>query len=148
MNNIVYGGDLMLFVASGETVNPLAFSNSAKLSISTATREITTKDSGNFVEKALNRSDWNVSSDGLMSYSISGATQQNIDNLFDLMMSRELINVSFGEKTGTSPSWTVNASKSRYSGQGYITSLELNASDNDSATYSITIEGSGTLKLS
>jgi hypothetical protein len=41
-SKIIYGGDMMLFVAS----KPVAFSTAAKLDISLKTRDIGSKDSG------------------------------------------------------------------------------------------------------
>ena len=50
-NKINYGGDIMLFI-EGE---PMAFSSAAKLDISLATRDIGSKDSGYWEEKAASK---------------------------------------------------------------------------------------------
>lgn len=142
---LIYGGDMMLFVGSGATKNPLAFSTSAKLAISTSMKDATSKDSGIYTEKFAGRLDWNCSTDGLMSYTISGATQ-SIDDIYALMLSRTPINVVFASKTGSVPAWTVDASKKTFTGMGFIASMDMNAAL-DEATYSIKIDGSGPLTL-
>lgn len=142
---LVYGGDLMLFASSGATVAPLAFSQSAKLSISMDTREISSKDStGDFKDYASGKFGWTVSSDALVNFAATGTTN-SVDDLYTMMINKTLVNIAFGQKTGTSPSWTVNTNKKRYTGQAYITSIDLNASDNDNATYSINLQGTGAL---
>jgi len=140
----------MLFIGSGTSKLPFAFSTIAKLSISMATKEATSKDSGIYNEKVAGRLDWNMSTDGLLSYSLAvdDTARNSIDEIYTLMIAREPINVIFASKTGTTPDWTVDATagKKSFTGKGFITSLEQNA-DNDSATYSISIEGTGALTM-
>ena len=151
-SNIIYGGDLILFMGSGTAKLPVAFSTSAKLSISMSTKDVTSKDSGYNTDKIAGRLDWNMSTDGLLSYALAvdDALQTSIDELYVLMLARKSINIVFATKSGASPDWTVSAvavaGKKSFTGKGFITSIEQNA-DNDSATYSITIEGTGALTL-
>ena len=146
-DKLVYGGDLMLFLATGATVMALAFSTSAKLAISMDTREISSKDStGDFKDYAAGKFGWTVSSDALVNYSSTGNTN-SVDELYTMMISKSLVNIAFASKAGTStsPSWTVSTTSKKYTGQAYITSIDLNASDNDNATYSINLQGTGAL---
>lgn len=147
MSNVIFGGDLMLFVGTGTTKQPLAYSTSAKLSVSLKTREISSKDSsGYFTEKSAGKFDWNASTDGLISYDVTGATS-SIDVVYEYMLTRKPINLIFANKSGSTPYWSVDSSKKNFSGQALITSIDMNASDNDNATYSISLEGTGELKL-
>lgn len=144
-DKLIYGGDLMLFMATGATVMPLAFSTSAKLSISMDTREISSKDStGDFKNYAAGKFGWSVSTDGLVNYTSTGNTN-SVNELYTMMINKQLVSIAFASKTGTSPSWTVDTSKTRYTGQALITSIDLNAGDNDNATYSINLQGTGAL---
>jgi len=136
---------MVLFVGSGSTKLPVAFSNTTKLSISTSAINATTKDSGIFNEKFPGHLDWNMSTDGLMSYTVSGSTN-SIDDIYVLMLTRTPVSIYFASKTGSSPSWTVDATKKVFSGSAIITSLDMNA-DIDNATYSIKLEGTGALTL-
>ena len=144
-SSLVYGGDLMLFMSSGATKTPLAFSTSAKLSISLGTKDASNKDSGYFSEKIGGRFDWNMSTDGLLSYTVSGSTN-TMDEVYALMLTRTPVNVAFAIRTGTSPSWTIDATKKQFTGTAIITGLDINA-DNDSATWSIKLDGTSTLTL-
>lgn len=141
-----YGGDLMLFAHSGASVQPLAFSTSSKLTVNLATREISSRDSGNWKESAAGKLDWSVSSDSLLSFSATGTTQ-SFEELYNYQINRCPVNIAFAHKTGTSPSWTVDSSKKKFTGCGFITSLDVNSQDNDNATYSVNIIGSGPLSI-
>lgn len=145
-SKIVYGGDLMLFVGTGSTKTPLAFSQSAKLSVSTKTREISSKDSGNWTDKAAGKFDWNASTDGLLSFN-STTGQTGIDTIFEYFLAGTPLNLVFGSKTGTSPNWTINATAKSFSGQVIVSSIDINAGDGESATYSINCEGYSALSL-
>ena len=115
-----------------------------------STKEVTSKDSGIFTDKIAGRLDWNMSTDGLLSYSLTvdDTGRNSIDDIYTLMNARQLITVVFASKTGTSPDWTVNATApaKSWSGKGFITALEQ-STDIDSGTYSITIDGSGALTM-
>lgn len=143
-DKIVYGGNMMLFVGSGTTKQPLAFSQSAKLSVNMTSREISSKDSGNWTDKAAGKYDWNASTDGLLNFSITGATT-GIDQVYNLFIAGLPINLVFAQKTGTTPFHTVDATKKNFSGTALITSIDMNAGEVDSATYTISLEGSGAL---
>lgn len=146
ITKIVYGGDMMIFTMSGATGTPLAFSTSANLNINTDSLEISSKDSGYNKDFQAGKLSWDVSTDGLLNFEPSGSTQ-GIETLYAKQVAREYISIAFAHKTGTTPDWTVDTSKKRFTGQGIITSLTLNASDNTQGTYSITIQGTGALTL-
>lgn len=61
-NKINYGGDIMLFVNG----TPLAFSSTAKIDVTLKTRDVGSKDSGYWDEKAAAKLSWTASSDALM----------------------------------------------------------------------------------
>lgn len=148
INKIQYGGDMMLFVGGGTDKLPIAFSTSQKLDVSMTTREISSKDSGYWTDRAAGKLDWNASTDALYTDVLTVTTGVNsFDELYSLMVSRTAINVVFAAKTGTVPAWTVDATKKNFTGTGFITSVSINAPNEDSTTYSITIEGSGALVM-
>jgi predicted secreted protein len=146
-SKIVYGGSMMLFITSGATKMPVAFSTSAKLDLTLDIREISSKDSGIWKEKAAGKWDWNASTEGLMAFSLITGTTMDIDDLFTLMIARDPVTLSFGITSGSTPSWSLDTSKKYFGGSAIITSLSLNAPDNDNATYSITLEGASELTL-
>ena len=143
-SKIVYGGDLMVFITTGSTLTPVAFSSSAKLTVSMATRDAASKDAGNWGAKLPAKFDWNVSTDALMAYDVLSGTS-DIQDLYTLMLERAAVPVSFSVKAGTTPNWTPTGKA--FTGSVYITSIDITAADGDNAQYSISTEGTGELEL-
>lgn len=145
-----YGGDLILFISTGCTstdVQPIAYSTSATLNVTVATREVSSKDSaGDFVENLAAKIAWDLSTDGLTAYELTGNTR-SVDELFGYMIARVPVYVAFAGKTGTAPSWTVDTDVVEFTGYALITSLSIVASDNENSTYSITLVGSSALTM-
>jgi predicted secreted protein len=137
-SKIVYGGSLMLFIGTGATLTPLAFATSAKFDLTLDIREISSKDSGIWKEKA--------SADGLVAYKLTGSTN-GIDDLFARMIAREPVYFSFAIASGSTPNWSPDTSHTYLSGQMIISSLNLTANDNDTATYSVTLEGASAITM-
>jgi predicted secreted protein len=144
---IINGTDFMLFVGSGATLQPLAYSTSVKVTNSLETKKRSSKDStGNYDEKYPGKFDWTATSDGLLSFNATGNTQ-NFKDLYQLFQARSLVNVSFNTKAGSTPSWTGNTSLTYFTGQAYINSLDFSANDAEDGTYSISLDGSGQLTI-
>jgi hypothetical protein len=145
---IQYGGNLMIFIATGSTATkmPCAFSTSAKLDIAMKTRDTSNKDDGNFGSKSYGRINWSMSSDALASYVTTGNTL-SVEDLWSRMLAHTLVTVAFGGISGSTAPYTLSASVKYFSGEAYITSLNLTAGDNDTATYTVQIEGSGALAI-
>lgn len=145
-SKLVYGGDMMLFAGSGSAKYPMAFSTSAKLDVSLKTREISSKDSADWTDKLGGRFDWNASTDGLLSFAVSGSSN-SVDALFTYMVAKQPINMVFASKSGTSPYWTVDSAKKNFTGLAIITALNMNSADGENGTYSCTMEGCGLLTM-
>lgn len=140
---IAYGGDMHLFLASGL---PIAFSTSAKLEVTCDTREISSKDSGYWKERLAGKLDWKAGSDALYTEALVGtATTTSVDELYALMTARSPITMVFGAATGAAAAQTNDTSKKHYTGQAIITAISINAPDNETTTYSISLEGTGAL---
>ena len=149
-NNVINGGDLMLFLAD----KSLAFATSHKLSVNVETVETTSKDNGGkWVSKAARKISWNLSSENL--YIEKGDTakaQSAFGDLFDLMVARTPVKAVFAKASNAEVDevpaeggWLA-AETGRYEGDVIITSLEANAPNGDNATYSVSFEGVGELK--
>lgn len=151
-SKIVYGGSMALFVnTSGTTAQPLAFSTSAKLDVSVATREISSKDHGLYTERVASKISWNASSDALVTelMTISGATYQTYDELYTLMVAAKPVAFAFASMSGTYGAYgaTMKTGNKKFTGLAIITSLSLNAPDQDNASYSVTLDGTGILTM-
>lgn len=146
-NYLTYGGDLMIFInPSGGTKQPIAFSTSAKLSVSMKSRDISSKDSGDWTAKAAGKFDWNASTDALANFQSTGTTY-SVEDLYGYMVAKCQVSMAFGVKCGTSPSWALCSSAKYFSGNAFITAMDLNAGDGETATYSVSFEGNGTLSI-
>lgn len=147
ISKITYGGDLMLFIASGATtVQPLAFATSAKLDITLKTRDVGSKDSAYWDEKAPAKFGFTVGSDNLVAMSGTTGTTQTFAKLFTMFISRTPVNMAFAAKAGSTPSWTAS-STNKFTGSVLITALNITAGDNANATYTMTGEGTGILSF-
>lgn len=148
-----YGGDLMIFLVptTGTTKQPLAFSTSAKLSVSNKSRDVSSKDSGDWPSREYGRFDWNMSTDQLFAMTLTGSTltgsTYGADTIFAMYVAKQKVNVAFASKTGTTPSWTINSAKKSFTGQAVISSFDINSADGDNSTYSISLDGDSPLVL-
>ncbi len=141
---IAYGGDMMLFLAS----LPIAFSTSAKLEIKLATRDIGSKDSGNWKEKLPGKLEFSASTDALYTEVLTATTTTTThDELYALMIARTPIVMAFGATTGDAPAQTLLATKKNFTGSVYITAISVNAPDNETVSYSVSFEGTGSLVM-
>lgn len=144
---VIEGGDLMLFVES----KSLAFATNHTLSISTETSDTSHKDiKGSWTSTSVKTFSWEVSTENLYADEGNGST---FDVLFDAMTSKKLVTIVFGQHTGTltqatpstSGGWAADTTNNYYTGQAYITSLEVNAPNGDNATFTATFTGVGEL---
>ena len=62
------------------------------------------------------------------------------DNIMTALNARTLVDVEFNEASDTTGDY-------KYTGKAYITSCSLNAPNEDAATYSISLQGSGALTI-
>ena len=143
MANVILGSELMLFIkdASGNT-NALAAATSCKLTLNANTLETSSKDSGKWTSNHAAKLSWTCSSDNLF-------TIKDYADLMDACIDRKEIEVQFSTvkdfdtKDGVEDGW--EAESNGYTGMAIITSVDMNASDGDNATYSISMTGSGAL---
>lgn len=149
MANVVLGTDLMLFqkTESGGTYAALGAATSCKLTVNANVLETSSKDSGCWASKQPGKLSWTASSDNLF---VIG----DYKKLFETMIKRFPIYIQFGvigddqrSCDNTNVTWSADATKGTYEGEAIITSLDLNASDNENATYTVSFEGVGALIL-
>lgn len=142
-NKIAYGGDMMLFLED----LPIAFSTDAKIEITADVREISSKDSGYWKEKLSGKLDWKCSTDALYTESLTATTTTDFDALYNMMLGRVPIDCIFGAILGDPGAQTVNPEKGSFAGTVIITALSVSAPDNETTTYSVSLEGTGELKF-
>ena len=144
-NKILRGNDLMIFkdtTGAGTAYKALAFSTSCQLSLTGNTLETSSKDGGKWTSKAVSKLSWSLTTDNL--YSV-----EDFNALVNSWISREELTVAFSVCTNAdsdtglpADGWKIGGG---YTGKVVITSITANAPDNDNATYSVTLEGTGAL---
>ena len=144
METIIKGGRLMLFLDNESSI-PLATNHT--LRISGELKDISNKDiaSGKWSAQKIKQFSWECTTDNLY-------CENGIQNLYARMITGDPIDALFMEKEeadGTplpvSGSWTPSSTQKGFSGKVRITSLEINATNGEDATYSATFTGYGEL---
>ena len=133
---IFNGTDLVLKV---QAVNgaadefKLMHSTSCSLSVNADTIDVSTKDSQGFRDLIGGQKSFSLSADGLMDFASTLSTTDT-DELFTNMMNRTSVTFTFALDV---------QSGYKYTGSGFITSLEISGGMEDAPTYSVSIEGTG-----
>tara|TARA_R100001244_G_scaffold106202_3_gene78730 strand:- start:796 stop:1227 length:432 start_codon:yes stop_codon:yes gene_type:complete len=134
---ILNGTDLFLKVGTtAEGVKIVAHATSCSLDVSMDERDLTTKNSAGWKEIGGGLKSWSLSTDAL--YDPSAGADNEFNELFSNLDDRAELFIEFTRTTET-------ATEFIYTGKAYITSLSLSGGVEDSATYSISLAGTGEL---
>ena len=137
MAEVINGSDLYVFI--GGTV--VAHATSHTLSMRMNTRDTSNKDTGKFNTKAVGRMDVSATADALVVY-------VDLETLMTAYLARDVVHVAFGERTGavlTDGAYVggnLDETKFYADGNFIITSLDMNAGDQENASYSVSFENS------
>ena len=107
---------------------------SASLSVTMATRDISTKDSAGWMEVLEGQKSWTLSGEGLVVYNNSGKATP--DDIYTLLSNRTAVAIEFGSET---------TDEKYYAGSGFFTEFSTDAGVEDNATFSFSFQGTGTL---
>lgn len=118
----------------GVTYENVGKMTNASLSVTMATRDISTKDSSGWMEVLEGQKSWTLSGEGLVVYNNSGKATP--DDIYGHLSSRTLIYIEFGSEA---------TDEKYYSGTGYFTEFSTDAGVEDNATFSFSFQGTGTL---
>lgn len=110
----------------------VAGATSASVSINQATRDATSKDSGGWVGSLEGLRDWSIEGEGFFNM----AAAYGFDELFLLIESRATVTVRFSTET---------SQENYLQGTAILTSLSADAPVEDSATFSFSFVGTGSL---
>jgi len=127
-------------VYSSGTTNLVAFAQNCTLNVNHSPREITNKESSGYKEILEGLRDFSIDVDGAYAWTDASGTAltNGADDLVNSnILTRASVDFIFGDTGATSDV--------SYSGSGYITSVSLTGGTEDTATYSLTIEGTGAL---
>jgi len=136
---ILNGTELKVY--SSSTTNLVAFAQNCTLNVNHSPREITNKESAGNKEILEGLRDFSLDVDGAYAWTnAAGAALTNgADDLLqtNLLANRLKVDFIFGDTAATHDV--------SYAGSGYITSMSFTGGTEDTATYSMTIEGIGAL---
>ncbi len=128
-------------VYSTGTTNLVAFAQNCTLNVNHSPREITNKESGGYKEILEGLRDFSIDIDGAYAWTNAGgsALTDGVDDVLEtnVLNARQAVTFIFGD--------TASTSDISYSGSGFITSVSLTGGTEDTATYSMSIEGTGVL---
>tara|TARA_R110001583_G_scaffold29380_3_gene102984 strand:+ start:3670 stop:4116 length:447 start_codon:yes stop_codon:yes gene_type:complete len=141
---ILNGTDIKVY-ASGTSVL-VAYAQSGTLNFSMSTRDITNKESGGFKEALEGLREWSVDLDGAYAWTdaAGSAITDGMDDIFNQYLlnaganTRESFTIRFGNADGTT-------SNIYYEGSAFLTSVSVSAGTEDTATYSMSFEGTAGL---
>lgn len=128
--SVMNSTDVVIIVAS-EIVGKMT---SASLSVTMATRDISTKDSAGWMEVLEGQKSWTLSGEGLVVYNNTGKATP--DDIYTLLSDRSQVAIEFGSET---------TDEKYYSGSGFFTEFSTDAGVEDNATFSFSFQGTGTL---
>ena len=130
------GTNLLLKFAGGSTTAvSIGHSTSCSLSLSNDLPEATTKDSAGFQEVIAGVKSGEISFEGLVAYDDAN----NAIEAADLLIARTKINWSFG---------TAESEDALYTGNGFLSSVEMSAEMESPVTYSGSITVTGAISKS
>ena len=130
---IFNGTDLVLTLSStsGGSEFKTLHATSCSISMNVDTIDVSTKDSAGFRDLIGGQKSFSLSADGLMDFTSTGSTTDP-DELFTQMMARTEVSFTFALATPAGY---------KYTGSGFITSLEITGGVEDAPTYSVSLEG-------
>ena len=149
---MIKGNEIMLFYNN----KAIAYATSHTMNLTGETTDVSSKDHGEFGAQQINKITWEVTSENFVSSYTAGVN--GYDQMLDLMLAKEPVDVIFGRPSNYSASGLVrggnngdnaptewNPNTSYLAGKAIITSLNLTATVGETATFSTTLTGSGSL---
>lgn len=134
----IHGSNLILGIMVSTTFTPFGHSSGCKISSSAETSEHATKESsaGKWVDKSVKKLSVSLSAEG---FRFEG-DDMNFPELWTLWKAGEPVTCRYCIRDSSTG---VGSTTTYYSGNFIITSLEENASADDDATYSVSLESCG-----
>tara|TARA_R100001163_G_scaffold9940_2_gene9457 strand:+ start:165 stop:602 length:438 start_codon:yes stop_codon:yes gene_type:complete len=136
-NGSINGTNLGVYI--GGTL--IGFATSATINVNQSLRSTSSKASGGWEENMEGIRNFDVSTDALYLYTNadgSAVSEFTADELYNHIHNRTSFTLKFG--SGTSASGDIN-----YEGTAFVTSISISAPMEDTATYSVSFQGSGSL---
>lgn len=145
---LVNGDNLLLYLTSGQTV--VAYATSCSLQVDSETIDTSSKFSCKWASNMGGKASYTISADALYCQDVEGAI--SFDKLLEFMVKGEQIDWYMGEEqehTGTCETnpHTLDTTKTYYNGKAVVTSVSLEAGNNEIASCSISLTGAGEIQI-
>ena len=145
-NDLIHGDSFLLYLTSGKTV--VAYATSCSLQVDSETIDTSSKFSCKWQSNMGGKASYTISADALYCSNTDGIS---FDKLLEYMVQGEQIEWYMGEEAEhegsceTNPH-TLDTAKTYYNGKAVVTSVSLEAGNNEIATCSITLTGAGEIQ--
>ncbi len=133
------GTDIKVYDSSTNIL--VAYAQSGTLNVNHSTRDISNKESSGWAEAMEGQRNWDISLDGAYAWTNVGGTAltNGADDLLNsYIITRTSLVVRFGNTDGTT-------SNIYYEGTAWLTAFSVSAPTEDTATYSLSLTGTGAL---
>ena len=146
-NDLIHGDSFLLYLTSGKTV--VAYATSCSLQVDSETIDTSSKFSCKWQSNMGGKASYTISADALYCSNTDGIS---FDKLLEYMVQGEQIEWYMGEEAAhngsceTNPH-TLDTEKTYYNGKAVVTSVSLEAGNNEIASCSITLTGAGEIQL-
>lgn len=149
-DQLVNGDSFLLYLTSGKTV--VAYATSCSLQVDSETIDTSSKFSCKWASNMGGKASYTISADALYCQEVDEADGVSFDTLLKYMVSGEQIDWYMGEEkphTGTCETNTheLDTTKTYYNGKAVVTSVSLEAGNNEIASCSITLTGAGEIQI-
>ena len=132
-----------LFVYTDSSANPVAYATECSLSINANQIDTSNKQSGIWASAIAGQLSWSISASAIYT------SDANYHDLYSKMISRNPVTVTIGcvqsLNSDASTYTKLDSSHYNYSGNAFITSMELQAGNGQVASFSVEFTGEGKL---
>ena len=145
-SDLLLGDKILLYLTSGKTV--VAYATSCSLQVDGETIDTSSKFSCKWQNNLGGRNSYTISADALYSSNESGVS---FDDLLAMQIKGEQVEWYMGQEAAhsgtceTNPH-TLDTSKTYFNGKAIVTSVSLEAGNNEIASCSITLTGAGEIE--
>ena len=146
---LVRGNEFSLYLTQGKTV--IAYATSCSLQVDSETIDTSSKFSCKWASNLGGNASYTISADALYCQNIGSGV--SFDTLLKYMVSGEQVSWYMGEEQDYSGSscadnpHTLDTGSTYYNGKAVITSVSLEAGNNEIASCSITLTGAGEIQI-
>ena len=149
-DQLVNGDSFLLYLTSGQTV--VAYATSCSLQVDSETIDTSSKFSCKWASNMGGKASYTISADALYCQEVAEGDGISFDKLLEFMVKGDQIDWYMGEEAAhdgtceTNPH-TLDTTKTYYNGKAVVTSVSLEAGNNEIASCSITLTGAGEIQI-